>query len=233
MELDNENVNNTFASVYTPESLAWDLYMNNNKNVNGRLINFIDDNNNQLSCNVNTIENKFNSISGSFEILITTLMELIYYKLYDDHFETLSKKNQLNDDLDIASMHIDFTINNLNDFVNFLNDKIKNIDYMISVNTIENTNINDPNHFGQNTKYYCKIISKDTYHGEKYFLINRSKLDFNKKYTFLLNILTQNYEYQASINNIRDLYAVIALNNVKLKINFIQLNINNEDIEMI
>lgn len=194
--IDDEIDEHLNSDIYTPESIAWKLLIEEElKEIKqGQLIGFLDE---------SYCTNKLEALTVEFEILITIYMEMVigWYKLLYLMENTDEKQFKLNLDL----LKID-------DLLNPFKEKMLVLGYILNISEINNLKIYEE--FKKNS--YCRIALRDLKEDTGFFIINNKNIPKDKKYHFILNSA---YEDK---NNIRDIYAVIKINNIGYKINFVK-----------
>lgn len=220
--MENFLCNNQDDNIVTPESLAWKLLMDNDiEDFKGVIMSFID------GCNE---DNNYENQSGQFEILITMYMEMIFGLLKINHVnKQLNEKGELDPLIDLEkTFKPDLSNLSLDDMTQVFRDKFKKIRIYLSTSLVLDSEPDDVKDFGSWSKYYCRILLKDVDTNLSYFLANRQRLDPDKRYTFVIR-----NDPDKQQTKIDDFYAVCALPNMKVKISFSPINVNNDDVKYV
>jgi len=185
--------------VHTPESIAWKLLIDE-KIVDieqGRLIGYLQD---------GEINDRFEAVTIEFEILITIYLEMVigWYKLlYHMEYPECSKTSEFKLNLDHISE---------NDLLNPFHEKMLVLGYILNITEFKNLEIYEE----FKKKSYCRIALRDLKEDNGFFIMNKGNIPLDKLYHFILNS-----NFKESLN-IRDIYAVIKINNIGYKINFVK-----------
>lgn len=184
------------TDAYTPESIAWKLLIEDElKEIKqGQLIGFLDNS----YCN-----DKLEALTVEFEILITIYMEMIigWYKLL-----------YLMENTDDTQFKLNLDLIKIDDLLNPFKEKMLVLGYILNITEFKNLEIYEE----FKKKSYCRIALRDLKEDNGFFIMNNKNIPKDKKYHFILN---SKYEDK---NNIRDIYAVIKINNVGYKISFMK-----------
>lgn len=206
-----------FDDTGTPESIAWRLLMNEEDKEYGGQIQFV-----FVDHNDNIDEMSFyDSLASQFETLIIIYMEMVFSMLKINHISALvDGDGEIDESIDFEkSFKPDISNFTITDLKDVFREKFKKMRIFLSVIEIYDGTKEQP--FGQSSDYYCRIILRDTPEGKTYFRKNRSWLDPNKRYTFVIrNDTTRSHK------SIEDFYAVCMLANMKVKIAFSSIRVH-------
>ena len=189
---------NSDDNTYTPESIAWKLLVDDDfaKTENGQLLGFLQE---------GQINDKLEATTIGFEILITIYMQMVvnWYKLL--YLMETSDNDDKNFKLNLNNITID-------DLLNPFKEKIQTLGYILNITELKNLDIY--NEFKK--KSYCRIALRDLPEDNLFFEMQKKNISSDKLYHFILN---SNYK---ETTDIRDIYAVIKINNIGYKINFVK-----------
>ena len=195
-ELDDFINQHSDKDTYTPESIAWKLLVDDDfvKIENGQLLGFLQE---------GQINDKLEATTIGFEILITIYMEMVinWYKL----LYIMEYSDDTNFKLDLTNVTVD-------DLLNPFKEKIQVLGYILNVTEFKNLEIYDE----FKKKSYCRVALRGLTEDNGFFQLQGKKISSDKFYHFILN---SNYKETTEIRNI---YAVIKINNIGYKINFIK-----------
>jgi hypothetical protein len=205
--IDTEISNNIQEDVFSPESLAWRLLVDDeftkNNDVKKMLahIDLEEENNPEV----------FNKYVYEFEILLTIYLEMVFgwYKLLHLMQNENNENNENNEDLE-KEFELDLTKISLNDLIDPFKEKFKMIGYNLSINEIKNKDFYD---YLRNESY-CRVALRDLPSDFGFFEINKNRLDPKKRYHFIINS-----KYKGK-DNLRDIFMLLVLNDIGYKINF-------------
>lgn len=181
--------------IYTPESLAWKLLLDEDI-PNGEIFEYSEPN-----------ENKF---VIKFEIFLTIYLEMIinqYKLLYIESNEDVTDENIDN------NFKLDFTNININLLITPFKEKLQKIKCQLIITEL-NKNTYD---YIKNNRY-CTILFRDLPKDEPYFIMNNQYIDKHKKYHFVL--FGPSVEKKHLYAELRDIFACISLNDSYYKISF-------------
>ena len=184
------------GDVHTPEAIAWKLLVDD-KFVDikkGQLIGYLQD---------GEINDKLEAKTIEFEILITIYMEMIigWYKLL-----------YLMENPDGPEFKLDLTNIKEEDLTNPFKEKILVLGYLLNITEFKNLDIYEE----FKKKSYCRVALRNLKEDEGFFIMNKKNISNDKMYHFILNS-----KFISSLN-LRDIYAVIKINNVGYKISFMK-----------
>lgn len=207
----------TTDDVVTPDTLAWKLIMDDDiKNYMGILMPYTTSDNKNSNVSI-----CYDNLIDTFQILITIYMEMVFYVLKMNHLASFMDEEGNLSDIDLEStFKPDIKNIKVDDLTSIFREKFKKIRIFLSVREIYDTDENSPHDFGTENDYYCRIILKDTSHGATYFLVNRKKIDMNKRYTFVIR-----NDVVKKQRKLDDFYAVCALPHLKVRISFSRIHI--------
>ena len=180
--------------VYTPESLAWKLLLDDEIDGIGNLLTFTNDEHLTDLCDKITLE---------FEILITIYLEMIFgwYKLL-----------YLTENDDVANFKVDLNQITLTELEDPYKDKIKILGYILNVEEITDMNYYE---FIKDESY-CRIALRDLESDYGFFLLNQTNINPDKRFHFILN---SKYPKFAEL---RQIFGLVKINKVVYKINFVK-----------
>jgi hypothetical protein len=186
----------TSSDVHTPESIAWKLLVDE-KVIDikqGQLIGFLDQ---------GEINDKLEATTIEFEILITIYLEMIigWYKL----LYLMENPDGPEFKLNLDNIAVD-------DLINPFKEKMLVLGYILSVTEFKNLEIYEE----FKKKSYCRVALRDLKEDNGFFIMNRKNIPNDKLYHFILNS-----NYKESLN-LREIYAVIKINKIGYKINFVK-----------
>lgn len=200
-------------NVTTPEGLAWKLLLEPNE---------IDD----FGGILQTVQNDgyesqdmhYEQMIDQFHLLIQIALEIIFGYLKIEHMNKyVNEEGELDNDIDLdKNFNPDFSKYSLEMIEHLLKSRLLKIRYNVNLSEIIHDDKDNPRDFGEYSKYYCRIILKDTLVGQQHFWHNREKLDPNVRYTFVI----RNNQDKKSKKVLNDFYAVCALPKFKFKISF-------------
>lgn len=220
----------------TPESLAWDLVISEREDFTGIMQGFVDDSNGKYRAN------QYEQIADEFQLLITTYMEIVFNVLKSNFMgELLDEKGEIRGDYDLEDKlncykpdFKDFTVDEMNEMSEFFRGRFAKIRYFLSVRNITEFCSDDPNDFGLDSKYYCKILLLDDNRSfTKNYFKQATHIPEGKRYTFMLRV-----DDNPQQKKLEDFYAVVYLppykNDLKkkprkIRISFEKLNIISAD----
>lgn len=183
------------SDVYTPEMFAWKLLLD-------------DTNSAVLSANLQTFTDTYDEADDpttfTFEVLITIFMELIFGILKLNHYAEHNNEN----------FEFDFTNSNLEDILPMLKHKFNELCYVLSVETIDETNENIAYVNSVIISRYCKIILRHSKLDEYYFSVHSDEIDDEKDYHMILNGRFK------KTNKLNEVYSTCSINNKTYKISF-------------
>ena len=195
-ELDDFINQHSDNDTYTPESIAWRLLVDDDfvKTENGQLLGFLQE---------GQINDKLEATTIGFEILITIYMEMVinWYKLL-----------YIMETSDDKGFKLDLTNVTIDDLLNPFKEKIQTLGYILSITEFKNLQIYDE----FKKKCYCRIALRGLPEDNGFFETQKKNISSDKLYHFILN---SNYKETTEIRNI---FAVIKINNVGYKINFVK-----------
>ena len=191
------------SDSYTPETLAWDLLVNDdiqNNNYASELIAAID-------LSEEPKPDIFNKFVYEFEILATIYFEMIFgwYKLLH-----LYHNEETNTDTEFKP---DLTNLKIEDLQNPFIDKFKIINYILHITKIENLEYYN----FLRMQSYCRVVLRDSKIDETYFIANSRNLSPEKRYHFIIN------GYYSGRDNLEDIFLLVDLGYAKFKVNFSHL----------
>jgi len=198
----------------TPESLAWKLLMDQSiEDFSASILPMPTD------CSQNTV---YENLLDRFHILITIYMEMLFGLLKIEHVaHCIDKMGRIDETVDLEQTFrpnlSQFTVD---DILVALRDKFKKIRIFLSIREIHDTTT-DHRNYGSESEYYCRILLKDLPEGATYFRANKNRLDPDKRYTFVIR--KDDLPEQKKLD---DFYAVCTLPNMKIRISFSPININ-------
>ena len=145
---------------------------------------------------------------------------MVYGLLKVNHLSSLlNEKSELDSDIDLeSSFNPDLTTFSIDDMTDLFRNKIKKLNYFLSVREIYGADLDNPKDYGSDTEYYCKIIIKETKDGLSHFEKNKQHIDPKKHYTFLIRNTDSPHQ-----KKLDDFYAVCALPHMKIRISFSKL----------
>ena len=191
-----DNINEIIDSnTYTPKSIAWKLLFDDDITTLSSAI---------FAYDPDDYEDKYDGDqdSYSFEILITIFMEMIF------NSAILMGSSE---DGNVESFEPDLSKFNINDFLPLIKDKLKKINVL--ANIIEYTSKECDKHILN--KRYCRIILKHDKTTKHFFISN----DITENYHMILN---KDFTKKKSL---KDIYAIVSLNNHIYQIYFDKINI--------
>jgi len=177
-------------NIYTTESLAWKLLMDDSE---------------IQTCLQTLVDSQYpdsDPCTFTFEILLTVFLEMIVNTL---KIEAMNNNEKFVFKCDAA---------NLDNILPMLKKKFLSIQYYLFVHP---TDINDNNnlHINLLTKSsYCRVIFRNNENDTRYFKVYGSNVDINKPYHMILN---RSYEKTTNISNV---YAVCFIKDKMYKILF-------------
>ena len=183
--------------IYDPEKLAYHLLLNNENMEN--LSTQIFSIENTTNNNKNNNKNIKEQLIYKFEILLNISFELIF-----KYIELLNKINNSNENLNKYS---------INDIENLLKPRLLKISILTYINEIQEISPNNN---------YCRVVIKDLcdhIDNNKFFININNKKPFH----FILNA---NFNID-KINNLKDIYTIIEIQNKYYKISFDNMARNN------
>jgi len=194
--IDDEINEHLSTDIYTPESIAWKLLIEDElKEIKqGQLIGWLEN---------SYCSNKLEALIVEFEILITIYMEMVigWYKLL-----------YLMENTDDKEFKLNLNLIKLDDLLYPFKEKMLILGYILNITEFINLEIYDE----FKIKSYCRIALRDLKEDQGFFIMNSNNIPKDKLFHFILN---SSYEDK---KNIRDIYAVIKINNIGYKINFVK-----------
>jgi hypothetical protein len=194
-DLINEHIS---GDVHTPDSIAWKLLVDENfvdlGENKGQLIGFLEQ---------GEINDKLEATAIEFEILITIYLEMVigWYKLL-----------YLMENPDGPEFKLDLTNIKIDDLTNPFKEKMLVLGYILNVTEFKNLEIYEE----FKKKSYCRVALRNLKEDEGFFIMNKKNIPNDKLYHFILN---SNFK---SVYNLREIYAIIKINNIGYKINFVK-----------
>ena len=171
----------------TPESLAWNLVMGEEiSDFGGVMQKFVSDENGD------TQADRYQQLADEFQILISTYMEMVFNILKTNFMGSLvDDTGDLRPGVDLKYELDNFKPNfreyTIDDMATLFKDRLAKIRYLLNVRDITSTCEDDPNDYGFDDKYYCKILLLDDERGTtKTYFRNAQHIPPNKRYTFLI-----------------------------------------------
>lgn len=191
----------------TPESLAWDLVMGDElDDFTGIMQGLVDDSNNSYRAD------RYDKLADEFQILITIYMEMIFNVLKSNFMgELLDENGDILDGVELESelerYKPDFRKYNLDDMTIMFRNLFAKIRYFLSVRDLTEICASDPNDFGSESKYYCKILLQDDRRAfTKNYFEKATHIPDGKRYTFMLRADDKPHQ-----KKLEDFYAVVYL----------------------
>ncbi len=202
--IDKELQNNINDDVYTPESLAWRLIVDDDLKINNSIPHLLA----SIDLDNEPQPDIFNKFAYEFEILLTIYLEMVFgwYKLL--HIMDCEDKNKE------SEFVLDFNTIKLSDLEEPFKSKFKLIGYNLFINEIDDKNYYDY----LKPESYCRVALRDLQSDYGFFEINKNNIDKEKKYHFIIN---SNFKGK---NNLRDIFMLLLINNKGYKINFTSIN---------
>jgi hypothetical protein len=193
--------------IVNPESLAWDLVMGNDRdNFTAIMQGFVSNGEGSYQAN------RYEQLEGEFQILLTIYMEMIFNVLKSNFMGALLDDNgNIRDgidlELELAQYKPDIRQYDIQYITDIFREKFAKIRYFLSVRDLTEFCSDDPNDFGRDTGYYCKILLLDDRreYSRKYFK-QATHIPDGKRYTFLMRP-DDNPEQK----KLEDFYAVVYL----------------------
>jgi hypothetical protein len=191
----------------TPDTLAWDLVMGNDRDdFTGVMQGFVSDDHGKYGAN------RHEQMADEFQILITIYMEMIFNILKSNHMGSLLNENGdvkegVDLEVELATYRPDFCNYSVDDMTGLFRDKLAKIRYFLSVRDLTDFCSNDANDFGPGSEYYCKILLKDD--GRSYsknYFKKATHIPEGKRYTFLMKP-----DDNPTQKELKDFYAVVYL----------------------
>lgn len=201
-----DEVNNNLNDLYTPESLAWRLLVDDDlKDVTmPTLLASID-------LSEESQPDIFNKYAYEFEILLTIYLEMVFgwYKLL--HLMDCEEKGVDKD------FFVDFNKVNFSDLEDPFKTKIKTLGYILNIDKIDK--ITNKDYYEKlRQESYCRVALRDLSSDYGFFQINKNSIDPEKRYHFIIN---SNFKGK---NNLRDIFMLLVINDVGFKINFVKIH---------
>lgn len=191
----------------TPESLAWDLVMGDEMaDFTGVMQSLVDDSNGNYRAN------RYEKAADEFQILITIYMEMIFNVLKSNFMgELLDANGDIREGIDLESelerYKPDFRKYNIDDMTVLFRSLFAKIRYFLSVRDITDVCSPDPNDFGSESNYYCKILLLDDRRNfSKEYFKNATHIPDDKRYTFMLKAVDKPHQ-----KKLEEFYAVVYL----------------------
>ena len=180
-------------NVFTPETLAWKLLVDD-KVDKGNLLSFTDD---------ETVKDICDKVAVEFEILITIYLEMIFgwFKLL-----YLTENNNIN------NFKLDLSQIKLEDLEEPYREKLKLLGYYLSLEEI--TDMDYYEYIKDDS--YCRIALRDLDSDYGFFLLNQKNIDPEKRFHFILNSKYPKFA------DLRHIFALVKINKVVYKINFVK-----------
>ena len=208
-------------NIVTPESLAWNLMMDENvDDYAGMLMPFVSGD--ELLSQNNGI--RYEQLSDQFQILITMYMEMVFGLLKINHIMMNTNENgEIANEADLdKTFKPDLSKFGVSDMLTVFREKLKKIRVYLSVQEIWDADPENLKDYGSASEYYCRIMLADTPEGKTYFWNNRNNpvVDSDKRYTFVMRD-----DKKKSHKKLNDFYAVCVLPNIKVKICFSPINV--------
>lgn len=171
----------------TPESLAWNLVMGEEiDDFSGIMSQFVSDESGSTGAN------RHQQLADEFQILIITYMEMVFHILKTNYMASLiDDSGDVLPDVDLEkeldNFKPDLSMYSTDDMCTIYREKLAKIRYFLSVRDITDYCDDDPNDFGIDNKYYCKILLLDDGRSKtRTYFRNATHIPPHKRYTFLI-----------------------------------------------
>jgi hypothetical protein len=173
--------------LVNPDSLAWDLVMGDDRDdFTAVMQGFVSDGEGSFQAN------RYEQTADVFQILITIYMEMVFNVLKSNFMgELLDERGEIREGTDLEreleTYRPDFSRYTVEEMTDFFRDKLAKIRYFLSIRELTEFCSDDPNDYGRDSEYYCKILLLDDRrsYSRKYFK-NATHVPEGKRYTFLM-----------------------------------------------
>lgn len=189
---------------YTPESIAWKLYNETfSEAMSASVLGFgpVGDN---------------DHVSYIFEMLLSVFFEMLFQMMVIDNAKFMEEKAERGEDVDDSDLEPDFEDFNFGLFMPIIETKFKRISYLVNVVDYERNGDEFDMEYVNNMmkERFCRVILRHNYEDTHYF----DEIGSDSNYDF---IPSEGFEKK---NNLRDVFAVLKLNNKIYKIYFSRID---------
>ncbi len=202
-----DEVNNNLNDLYTPESLAWRLLVDDElKDITMPT----------LLASIDLSEEPqphiFNKYAYEFEILLTIYLEMVFgwYKLL--HLMDCEEKGIEKE------FQVDFNKVSFSDLEEPFKTKFKTLGYILNIDKVVDKVVDKDYYDYLRQESYCRVALRDLSSDFGFFQINKNNIDVEKRYHFIIN---SNFKGK---NNLREIFMLLVINDIGFKINFIKIH---------